>query len=91
MTDLRNQTINNIINALDLALIDTIINDCIKTLKNNNTHDFIIVRFLSKMEMSLNEIEVAPNNNCRIENLQEAIRCINKHELNKVKLDTKET
>lgn len=87
MIELRNQTVENIINAADIMQVDQKIDDCIKTLKNNNTHDFIIIRFLSKLEVSLKEGQGSAIKNTEIENLKEAIRYINKHDLNKVKLD----
>jgi hypothetical protein len=87
MTELRNQTVEYIINASSLVQVEEIIDKCIKTLKNNSTHDFIIIRFLSKLEMLLIEITSSPISNKSIENLKEAIRCINKHELNKIKSD----
>lgn len=87
MTELRNQTVEHIINASSLVQVEEIIDKSIKTLKNNNTHDFIIIRFLSKLEMLLIEITSSPISNNSIENLKEAVRCINKHELNKIKSD----
>ncbi len=89
MIELRNQTVENIINASDAEQVNQIIEDSIKTLKNNNTHDFIIIRFLSKLEMSIKEMLAVPISDDKIENLKEAIRCINKRELNKIKFDTK--
>ncbi len=88
MIELRNQTIENIINAADISEVDQIINNSIKTLKNNNTHDYIIIRFLSKLEMSMREMYGFPVYADKSENLKEAIQCINKHELNKIKFDT---
>lgn len=87
MTELRNQTVEHIIDASSLVQVEEIIDKSIKTLKNNNTHDFIIIRFLSKLEMLLIEITSSPISSKSIENLKEAIRCINKHELNKIKSD----
>ena len=89
MIELRNQTIESIIAAPDAEQIDQIIDDSIKTLKNNDTHDFIIVRFLSRLEMSLKEMIVEPLDESKIENVKKAIRCINKRELNKIKFDPK--
>jgi len=87
MTELRNQTAEHIISASNVVQVEEIIDKSIKILKNNNTHDFIIIRFLSKLEMLLIEIKSSPISNKNIENLKEAIRCINKHELNKIKSD----
>lgn len=87
MTELRNQTAENIIDAPNVTQVEEIIGKSIEILKNNNTHDFIIVRFLSKLEMLLIEIKSSSISNKSIENLKEAIRCINKHELNKIKSD----
>lgn len=87
MTELRNQTVEDIINASSLVQVEEIIDKSIKTLKNNNTHDFIIIRFLSKLEMLLIEITSSSISNKSIENLKEAVCCINKHELNKIKSD----
>jgi hypothetical protein len=84
MIVLRNKTVENIINESNVMQIDQIIGDSIKTLKNNNTHDFIIIRFLSKLEILLKEMKNYPLKNSKIENLDEAICCINKHELNKI-------
>lgn len=89
MIELRNQTVENIINASNIDQVDRIIDESIKTLKNNETHDFIIVRFLSKLEMSLKEMLVTPLSESKIENLKTAIRCINKRELNKIISDSK--
>lgn len=87
MIELRNQTVENIINASDATLVCQIIDESIKTLKNNNTHDFIVVRFLSKLEMTIKEIYSAIDNNDKCENLKKALQYINKHELNKIKFD----
>ncbi len=89
MIELRNQTVENILNASDSTQVALIINESIKTLKNNDTHDFIIVRFLSKLEMSLKELARSPIDNHKIEYIREAIRWINNHELSKIKFDTK--
>lgn len=87
MTELRNQTLEHIINAAHLVQVDEIIDKSIKTLKNNNTNDFIIIRFLSKLETLMIEMKKSEETKDKIKNLNEAIRCINKHELNKIKSD----
>jgi len=88
MIELRNKTAENIIHASNRMQVELIIDDSVNTLKNNNTNDFIIIRFLSKLEMSLREVQDIPINTPEAENVKEAIRCINKHELNKIKFDT---
>ncbi|MES2284436.1 MAG: hypothetical protein V4547_02025 [Bacteroidota bacterium] len=87
MTELRNQTLENIINAPNVIQVEEIIDASIKTLKNNSTHDFIIIRFLSKLETLMIEMKSSEVTKNKIKNLNEAIRCINKHELNKIKSD----
>ena len=89
MTELRNKTIENVINAVHASKIEVIIRDSVETLKKNNTHHFIIIRFLTKMEMKLREIMVAPALNNKVENIYEALKCINNHEINISKFDPK--
>ena len=88
MIELRNQTLENIINASDMMQVEQIIETSINTLKNNKTNDFIIIRFLSKLEMSLKEIQRLQVNTNRTGNLKDAIQYINQHDLNKIKFDT---
>lgn len=87
MIELRNKTAENIIHAANRMQVELIIDASVNTLKNNNTNDFIIIRFLSKLEMSLREVKDIPLNTPEAENVKEAIRCINKHDLNKIKFD----
>ncbi|MCE9538256.1 MAG: hypothetical protein K8R85_03440 [Bacteroidetes bacterium] len=87
MTELRNQTVENIINASNVIQVEEIIDASIKTLRNNSTNDFIIIRFLSKLETLMIEMKTSAITQNKIENLKEAICCINNHELNKIKSD----